>query len=179
MNYFIKSIEEIEPSLPLIKNIDDEQLAIIETKIGKGVAKGINAACEVCEEVFTKLFLDNNNLTDEDLAIILDGTLKLYVARKVVIRRNEFGQQSLQRIEELMTRFFPQNLEELRIEKCKINREVTLGLIKAMNKGCFLRRLALVQVSFDDESITEMKKFIEESRYLEDLDISFNFLQPK
>ena len=48
-----------------------------------------------------------------------------------------------------------------------------------MNKGCFLRRLALVQVSFDEESISELKKFIEESRYLEDLDISFNFLQPK
>ena len=48
-----------------------------------------------------------------------------------------------------------------------------------MNKGCFLRRLALVQVSFDEESISELKKFIEESRYLEDLDISFNHLQPK
>ena len=71
------------------------------------MAKGINAACEVCEEVFTKLFLDNNNLTDEDLGVILDGTLKLYVTRKIVIRRNDFGKQSLQRIEELMTRFFP------------------------------------------------------------------------
>ena len=82
-------------------------MAIVETKIGKGVANGINAACEVCEEVFTKLFLDNNNLTDEDLGVILDGTLKLYVTRKIVIRRNDFGKQSLQRIEELMTRFFP------------------------------------------------------------------------
>ena len=45
----------------------------------------------MCEEVFSKLFLDNNNLTDENLAIILDGTLKLYVTRKVVIRRNDFG----------------------------------------------------------------------------------------
>ena len=144
MHYFLKCIEEIEPCLPLIKKIDDEQLAIIETKIGTGMAKGINAACNVCEDVFTKLFLENNNLTDGDLGVILDGAQKLYVVRKIVIRRNIFGPISLRRISEILPKFFPQNLEELRIERCKINKEVTLGLIKAMNEGCFLRRLALV-----------------------------------
>ena len=93
--------------MPLIKNIDDEQLAIIETKIGPGVAKGINAACNVCEDVFTKLFLENNNLTDDDLGVILDGAQKLYVLRKIVIRRNIFGPQSLRRISEILPKFFP------------------------------------------------------------------------
>ena len=91
MHYFLKCMDSVEPCLSLIKNIQEEQLAIIETKIGPGVAKGIDAACEISEEVFNKLFLDNNSLNDEDLAVILDGCLKLYVCRKIVVRRNTFG----------------------------------------------------------------------------------------
>ena len=70
-------------------------------------------------------------------------------------------------------------MEELRIEKCKINREAILGLIKELNKGCFVKKLALVAVNLDEESIAELCEYIESSRYLEDLDLSWNQLQPK
>ena len=50
------------------------------------------------EELLHSMFLDNNGLVDEDLAKILDGAINLYVLKKFVLRRNEFGIESLKRM---------------------------------------------------------------------------------
>lgn len=143
------------------------------------MAKGIGVACSVSEDILNQIYLDNNGLGDEDLAKILDGANELYVLRQFVLKRNEFGIESLKRTADLLTRFFPSNLQELRIEKCKIAKDVTLSLMHELKKNCFVKRLALVAVNFDEESIAAFCEYLSNSRYLEDLDLSSNQLSPK
>ena len=50
--------------------------------------------------------------------------------------------------------------------------------MKEMKQNCFVKKLALVAVNFNEESITELCEYVGASRYLEELDLSWNQLQP-
>ena len=91
-------MDAIEPALPILQKIHDGTLCLSEINMGPGMASGIGVACSMSEELFNSIFFDNNGLVDEDLAKILDGTLELYVLRQLVVRRNEFGLESVKRI---------------------------------------------------------------------------------
>ena len=50
--------------------------------------------------------------------------------------------------------------------------------MQEMKRNCFVKKLALVAVNFNEESIEELCDFVATSRYLEELDLSWNQLQP-
>lgn len=78
----------------------------------------------------------------------------------------------------LFTKFFPLNLDELRIENCKVTKEDMLKLLKALNKESYVKKLSLVQANLDEKSVLELSKLVSNSRYLQELDISKNRLRP-
>ena len=48
-----------------------------------------------------------------------------------------------------------------------------------LNERCYVRSLALVNVSFDSESIAVFCEYLSKKPYVEDLDLSDNRLDPK
>ena len=48
--------------------------------------------------------------------------------------------------------------------------------MKELQKNSCVKRLGLVSVSFDEVSIAVLCEYIEKSRYLEELDLSWNYL---
>jgi hypothetical protein len=69
-------------------------------------------------------------MTDESLAVILDGAIHLESFKSLVYRKNELGLLSVAKMTNLFPRFFPKNLEELRIEQCKMSLKSIQMLLK-------------------------------------------------
>ena len=76
-------------------------------------------------------------------------------------------------------KIFPNNLTVLKIEKCQISKEATMGIVTFLRDQSYIRVLSMVRVSFDSESIEAMCQYLTRKPYVEDLDISDNRLEPK
>ena len=59
-----------------------------------------------------------------------------------------------------MLKKFPFHLEELRIENCKIEKEVTIQLIRILNEKSYIKKLALVDIDIEDESFKEFCQMV-------------------
>ena len=58
--------------------------------------------------------------------------------KKIVYKNNEFSHLSLEKIFPIIQRKIPFHLEELRIENCRIEKDVTLKLIKILNEKSYI-----------------------------------------
>jgi len=67
------------------------------------------------------------------MSAILKGVLKLKDFKKIIYRYNVFAELSLNQLRILMARKIPNELEELRIENCKIEPAITSHLIEVIN----------------------------------------------
>jgi len=63
----------------------------------------------------------------------------------------------------IINRKNPFNLEELRIENCKIEKETLKELLESLCENCLLRKLALVNVGIDDYSFESLCVILENS----------------
>ena len=64
--------------------------------------------------------------------------------RSFVIRRSEIGVDAIPYFETIMSKIFPSNLAVLKIERCKVSKEATFDLIRALQGKCYIKTLALV-----------------------------------
>ena len=69
---------------------------------------------------------------------ILEAVSNLEDFKKIVYKNNEFSHLSLEQISPIVQRKIPFHLEELRIENCKIEKDVTLKLIKILNDKSYI-----------------------------------------
>jgi len=99
--------------------------------------------------------------------------------KKIAYRNSIFHWRSLRELEPFIDRKIPNNLEELRIEYCKIDPSTTTSLIESLYERRHLRRLSLVNVDFTDESFNCLCWFVLESYHLEQIDLSWNNLRPQ
>ena len=76
-------------------------------------------------------------------------------------------------------KIFPNNLTVLKIERCQISREATLGIVRFLRDQSYVRVVSLVRVSFDAESIGVMCQYLTTKPYVEELDLSDNRLEPR
>ena len=98
--------------------------------------------------------------------------------KKIVYRYNTFHWKSLKELTNILTRKIPNQLEELRIENCKIEPSLTTALLEALNEKCYLKKLSLVNANFTVEAFNYLCDFVRESYYLEEIDLSWNHLRP-
>ena len=85
---------------------------------------------------------------------------------------------SLHNISPLLTRKHPNQLDELRLENCKISKEILLELLQTLNERCYLSKLGLVNVNLTEESFYELCELVEYSGFLEELDIRWAGIRP-
>jgi hypothetical protein len=77
---------------------------------------------------------------------LLDGMNKLIGVNSIVIRRSEFGILSAPKILPMCAKFYPNSLEELRIENCRISSESIAILLEGLVEKNYIKRFALVGV---------------------------------
>ena len=71
--------------------------------MSEGIAKSLAEGIKLWEkyqindddEVLNKILLDNNNLTDQSTAAILDAITKISDMNQIVVKKNEFHEKSL------------------------------------------------------------------------------------
>ena len=101
--------------------------------------------------------MDNCGSTEQEMEELFRGFAQLDVLRSIVLRRQAIGPEVTPYLTEMMQKIFPNNLATLKIERCQIGKEATLALTECLNaRKCYIRTLALVGVSFDEESIAQM-----------------------
>ena len=77
-----------------------------------------------------------------------------------------------------LERKIPNHIEELRIENCQIDTQMTRELLLQFNGNCYLKRFGLVNAGVKDDMMDSLCEFATESSYLEEIDISYNRLSP-
>lgn len=131
------------------------------------------------DNILNRLILDNNGLKDKDFARILIGIGQLLEIKSIVYIRNEFLFKSAEAIRPLITtNSVPHNLEELRLVNCKISAQATTAVLDALMHRSCLKKLGLVNACLKEPScLKKLIQFVRGSRYLIDLDISWNGLK--
>jgi len=112
------------------------------------------------------------------MAILLQGMLRLTRIKSLIYRRNEFGELTAVLFSDVMKRYMPYNLEELRIERCDVSKVGLQILLEQLANQNYLRRLALVKVQIDEFAALRIVDFVTHSRYLFELDLSYNHVKP-
>ena len=178
--YFLECIQEIDIVLPILNLITpDGTLFLKEYHINHGHARGLRVACTLKFDLLQKVFIDNCGLTETETEELIAGFCQLDIVSSLVLRRTAIGVGSLPYLTSMAEKIFPSNLLVLKIERCQIGKEMTLGLCQMLNKRCYIRTLALVRVAFDAESIAVFCEYLSKKPYVEDLDLSDNRLDPK
>jgi len=76
--------------------------------------------------------LDNCGIDDQEFAMILRGLQQMKDFKKIAYRYNIFQRESLAQLYQIISKPIPHHLEELRIENCKIDVDVTRQLVQML-----------------------------------------------
>lgn len=85
---------------------------------------------------------------------------------------------SLERISPIIQRKIPFHLEELRIENCKIEKDVTLKLIKILNEKSYIQKLGLVDIGIEEEAFKELCSLVSNNTQIIEIDIRKTQVKP-
>ena len=164
--------------LPVLEYVHAKTLCLQSYTLSIGHCKALAKAFEYFDEFCNRVIFDNCGIDDEEMAAILNGILKLKDFKKIIYRQNTFAELSLEKLWKILLRKIPNNLEELRIENCKIERTITSELIDKINHRCYLEKLGLVNANISIAAFKGLCVFIEKSPHLRDLDLSWNHIRP-
>ena len=81
----------------------------------------------------SRLVLNNNGLSDDDLAIVLTGLQEMETISVMDLRKNIVGEKTVLQMANFMARPFPRHLQVLRIVDCKMDHKVTYMLLRLLN----------------------------------------------
>ena len=122
--------ENNETILPVLHYVYKKTLCLKSYTLSIGHAKALAKACEFFEQSnINRIIFDNCGIDDEEFAEILNGINKLKDFKKIIYRHNIFQLNSLEKIQPILEKKFPNHLEDLRIENCKMSADTTRQLI--------------------------------------------------
>lgn len=163
-------------ALPLLQKISNRKLYLNNYTLNYGLCESISNAFKYFPDCITQICLDSNGLKDVELAELSKGFQNLKSFKCVVIKRNEVGPKTIEQLNDLLEREFPQNVEELRLISAKMSSFLSTKILHQLTVRCHLRKLSLVECSLGDFDADNICKIINNSRFLIDLDISWNML---
>lgn len=125
------------------------------------------------------VLFDNCGIDDEELAILLEGLLALDGIENFIYKNNVFQRLSLAAIKPVLSRPDPRNLQELRLVNCATHPYIMTEMIQFMvDQKVQVRSFSLVKMQLGKTSLDKIADFVNESQYLEDLDLSWNNFLP-
>jgi hypothetical protein len=102
--------------------------------LNNGICLGLSQAFAADTELVHSFIFDSCGTTDEMLAVLLEGMLNLDRIKSFIYRRGEFGMRSAELLAQCLTRFPPDSLDEIRIERCTVDLHAIKYLLKALGK---------------------------------------------
>ncbi len=93
---------------------------------------------------------------------------------QVSLRNEVIGLDTADKITHLLSRDLPYNIVELRIEMCNVSCDALTNILSALLKNYQLNKLVLVGLSFNEDHLKLLEKFVSGAKYLVNLDLSWN-----
>ena len=128
IKYFYECKKKNVTPLPILFKVYNQTLQLNGYTLNEGVVQSLAEALAVYPEIIHSIQLSQNGLKDSQIALIFRAMRKLAQVKAVVIKHNEFMNESLEALEELLQRSYPNELEELRLISCKTSFKVTSKL---------------------------------------------------
>ena len=109
----------------------------------------------------------------------MNGLTNLQTFDVFAYKNNVFLEHGLAALKQILLQPDPYNLHEMRLVSCNTTSKITGSLINFLVLSrCHLRSLSLVQMQVNKVSLARLANYVENSEYLEDLDVSWNDLLP-
>ena len=125
------------------------------------------------------VYLDNCGIDDEEMSSLLNGFCHLDRLRYLLYKENIFGPESLQAIQPLLLKRYPNNLRQLKLVKLNISQQLLCDLLHFMTEEpTSLISLSLVQMSIPSTTMPLIVEYIDSNGQLEELDLSWNKFVP-
>jgi hypothetical protein len=113
------------------------------------------------------------------MAILIEAFGEQNRFNSFIIKHNDFGSKSLQQLLPLLERGFARSLNEIRIVSCQTTSKVMSELLEVLAENSNVTKLALVEAKLNCLHIEDIKRFITQSVFLKELDLSWNALGTK
>lgn len=142
---FFKQTEEDQAlNLPVLSYVHDKTLSLTNYNLSLQHCRALSTSFEFFQEFINRIHLDNCGVDDEEFAEMINGIEKLKDFKKIIYKRNRLSYKSIEGLKNIVARRIPNHLEVLRIENCKLEPTVSLGLIKLLGQKNSLKTLGLV-----------------------------------
>ena len=154
--------------LPIVNKIENNSLTLQDYSLQPGQINGLaQAMIQTGKPLLKHVFFDNNQITDEMCANMMDALGQRKECHDFIYKRNTFRQQALEALcDKLLTLTPPTNLFELRLVNCDTTSTVMHDLIDILSTSpCYLRSLALVQMKIDFP-LNDLALLVDKSEYL-------------
>ena len=142
--------------LPVLFKVRDKKLILEGYRLNSGLCESLCTSFEIYPELLDSITLDNNGISDVDLAKVLEGLTKLDYLKRIIIRNNIFLEASCEVLRGILARSAPNNLEELRLISVRTNPLIMSEVCLMLAEGCHLQRLSLVEAELSDYNIAEL-----------------------
>ena len=176
-HYFKRWLESNYLPLPTINKINQGIFMLVGYKLNSGLCSGLQSGLEKLKHKIIKIVLENNGISDEMLSQLIKAfTLRASDIKSICISQNEFGPKSSANLWEFLEKAY--NLEELKIDNCKIIGTAMDDLIDNLKNSCSLKILKLSQAGINTLWVRGIWKILAEDSNLHELDISWNNILP-
>ena len=175
-DFFRKCDQEHVNPLPALNKVRNKVLSLTGYALNAGNCKALEEGLRGMDKRIRKLYLENNNCTDDMFSRILEGLRDVSSLKSVTYILNDFGPKSTEKLIALLHRPAPHALEELRIENCKISTHFVNTILEELRDRCPLRKLALVRAKLNEISLMLLTEIVEVYPFLVAIDISWNEL---
>ena len=85
-----------------MQRIKNKVLNLANYGLTAGVAKSLGQSINKGDVHFNKIILENNNMRDEDFAMILKGLHKLQDIKSIIYNKNEFGMKASEQLKNII-----------------------------------------------------------------------------
>lgn len=177
--YFKQCQKEQKLALPILQKIFEKKLILRDYTINEGVCKAIRDALEKDPDLMQDFVVENCGIQDHACSILMEGMNNLHHCHSVVLKNQEIGEHTVQKLADLLANSFPYQLKELRLINCKLKAKDTDKLMEILLKNSFLRRLVLTQANFNEASLLKFCDFIQMNNYIRQVNLSWNQMIPK
>ena len=86
-------------AVPLLLRVKNQRFILEGYQLNTGLCHSLSTAFGIFKDIATKFFFKNNNFTDMDFSILLEGIAKLTVVSTLTYENNAFGLNSLRSIQ--------------------------------------------------------------------------------
>ena len=140
--------------------------------------RAFSEAVKLHPDLLDSVILEENQFTDIRLGLFMIGICNLTKMKQIIIKNNEVLDETLEQLQGLLKRPFPDNLDELRLISVKTSPYMITDFVETLSENCLLKKLSLVQCCLMDSHLPHLLKMLDNSRFLIELDISWSQLTP-